>query len=168
MLQYSDSTKRQVKKIKSCAMKKYQKFTCFSSSCLMNCLFHQPNTIQNHVQCDSRNQNDRLRTFLLEPFPLSLPFAVSFSVGFWDMVKNPSSRPCCFAFRNLVSFSAPLRTRSSLIFGVSTDLYQKFKNNNVLETFLDNQELYKTIYIWGLPVQLYIAMMSLCASKDDR
>ena len=47
----------------------------------------------------------------------SFPLAAAFfgAEVFGVAVKNPSSLPCCFALRDFASFSAPLRTRSSLV-----------------------------------------------------
>ena len=64
----------------------------------------------------------QVHTFRFVPFPSDLLFAPDFvlsSFAFFGDVfgfteKKPSRRPCCFAFRNFVSFSAPLRTLSSL------------------------------------------------------
>ncbi len=65
-------------------------------------------------------------TLRFVPFlPSSLPFAAALPLPFLSSSfdgpdglgfeeKNPSNRPCCFALMYLVSFSAPLRTRSSL------------------------------------------------------
>lgn len=73
----------------------------------------------------------QIPTFRFVPFPSVLPFAPDFVplsfVFFGDVLglieKKPSRRPCCFAFKNFVSFSAPLRTLSSLEVRQSVAVY---------------------------------------------
>jgi hypothetical protein len=70
-------------------------------------------------------------------------------------VKNPSSRPCCFVFRDLTSFSAPLRTRSSLIAHVNMNCMPLRRvDRHSLEPLLLYQEINESFHIWWRPFEL--------------
>jgi len=71
-------------------------------------------------------------------FSAALPLGGDFSFGF--VVKKPSSRPCCLAFKNFCNFSAPFFTRSSLQSGSIERTCGLAKN--LLEPFLGHKELH--------------------------
>ena len=108
-------------------------------------------------------------TFRFVPFPLAapLPFPLDDSSSFLGDLgfteKNPSRRPCCLALRNLDNFSAPFFTRSSLSkqnrHHQRSPIY-RVMIIGVLEAFFGYQELYETVNIWVLPLQLRALLRS--------
>ena len=67
-------------------------------------------------------------------------------------MKKPSKRPCCFALRNFVSFSAPLRTRSSL-HSKSASYEHEFFRVDVLEPLLFHEELHEAVHVRVSPLK---------------
>ena len=108
-------------------------------------------------------------TFRFVPFPLAapLPFPLDDSSSFLGDLgfteKNPSRRPCCLALRNLDNFSAPFFPRSSLSkqnrHHQRSPIY-RVMIIGVLEAFFGHQELYETVNIWVLPLQLQSLLRS--------
>lgn len=100
----------------------------------------------------------RLHTLRFVPLPLPFSAGLSLFLGdaFGLAVKNPSRRPCCFAFRNFASFSAPFRTRSSLrnpsVSMMSAQ--KKISMSDVLESLLPDKEVDEPVDVRALPLEL--------------